>query len=74
MSSRAGVSLYAVLHETLGAEEFQPFFPGPLYLDTEKRFYGPRQRRLGLLGILRLDTYIRVWRSWRQVGSSVVRS
>ena len=56
---RSGVPLVAVLHEKLGAEEFQPFFSGPLYLDTEKTFFGPQQRRLGLLGFLRLD----VWRN-----------
>jgi len=65
---KAGVPLFAVLHETLGAEEFQPFFSGPLYLDTEKQFYGPRERRMLLLGFLRLDTWVNIYKS-KQLGT-----
>jgi len=66
--SRAGVPLLAVLHETIGAEEFQPFFSGPLYLDTGKEFYGPRERRMLVLGFLRLDTWLNIYRS-KQLGT-----
>jgi len=62
------VPLLAVLHETLGAEEFRDFFKGDLYLDTEKTFYGPKERRMLLLGALRLDTWMNIWRS-RQAGT-----
>jgi len=57
------VPLYAVLHETLGAEEFKQFFSGPIYLDTEKTFYGPKERRMLLLGFLRLETWLNIRRS-----------
>ena len=30
-----GVSLHAVVHETLGAEEFKPFIKGDVYYDPE---------------------------------------
>ncbi|CAG5130336.1 unnamed protein product, partial [Candidula unifasciata] len=30
-----GVPLYAVVHETLGVAEFQPFFKGEIFLDKE---------------------------------------
>ena len=60
---RSNVPLVAVLHEKLGAEEFQPFFSGPLYLDTEKTFFGPRERRLGLLGFLRVDVWMNIYKS-----------
>jgi len=66
--SRAGIPLFAVLHETLGAEEFQPFFSGPLYLDIDKQFYGPKERRMLILGFLRLDTWLNIYKS-KQLGT-----
>jgi len=67
-----GVPLYAVLHETLGSEEFKQFFTGQdIFLDTEKHFYGPQERRMLIMGFLRLDTWINGFRSWQdaQAGS-----
>jgi len=65
----AGVPLYAVLHETLGAEEFKEFFKGKeIFLDEEKHFYGPKERRMLLLGFLRLDTWINIYKS-KQAGT-----
>ena len=32
-----GVGLHAVVHETLGAEEFKPFFKGDVYYDPKVR-------------------------------------
>ena len=61
--NRQGVPLVGVLHEKLGAEEFQSFLSGPLYLDQEKTFFGPKQRRLGLIGFLRLDVWMNVYKS-----------
>ena len=69
LASSAGVPLLAVLHERLGAQEFAPFFSGPLYLDTTKRFYGPLERRMLVLGFLRLDTWFNIWRS-KQAGTA----
>jgi len=62
------VPLLAVLHETLGADEFRNFFKGPLYLDTEKTFYGPNMRKMLLLGFLRFDTWMNIYRS-KQLGT-----
>jgi len=60
------VPLYAVLHETLGSEEFKHFFSGQeVYLDTEKHFFGPKERRLGILGFLRIDTWINIFKSYQ---------
>lgn len=61
--SKLKVPLFAVLHETLGAEEFKDFFSGPIYLDTEKTFYGPKERRMLLLGFLRFETWMNLRRS-----------
>ena len=57
-----GVPLVGVLHEKLGAAEFQPFLAGPLYYDPDKIFFGPKQRRLGLLGFFRLDVWMNIYR------------
>lgn len=34
---RAGVALYAVVHETRGVDEFKPYLSGDVYLDVEVR-------------------------------------
>lgn len=57
------IPLIGVLHETLGAEEFRDFFRGDLYLDLDKTFYGPKERRMLLLGALRLDTWLNILKS-----------
>jgi len=54
-----GVPMYAVLHEQLGHKSFAPYFPGSLLLDEEKRFYGPKERRTLIMGLLRYG----VWQS-----------
>lgn len=59
------VPLVAVLHEEDGAEEFKTFFQGPIYLDPERVFFGPVERRLFLLGFLRLQTYIQLYRAYK---------
>lgn len=51
------VPLAAVLHEELGAKEFQEFFKGPLFLDVDKKFYGPDERRMLWMGFLRLSMW-----------------
>lgn len=50
-----GVKLYGVVHQTLGVEDFQPFFKGQIFLDSEKMFYGPKQRWMPLFGLLRVN-------------------
>ncbi|CAK6974767.1 hypothetical protein GBF38_010377 [Scomber scombrus] len=52
-----GVPLYAVLKEDLDTEvqNFRPFFNGEIFVDQERVYYGPTQRRMGLaLGLVRL--------------------
>ena len=61
--TQAGVPLVAVVHEALGVEEFKPFFSGPIYLDQEKNFYGPKERRTLLLAFLRLDSWVNIYKS-----------
>lgn len=53
-----------MVHETLGVDKFRDFFKGDIFLDNEKRFYGPDQRWMGLgVGILRVSTWINLRRS-----------
>ncbi|XP_014673268.1 PREDICTED: redox-regulatory protein FAM213A-like [Priapulus caudatus] len=48
-----GFGLYAVVHEVLGVPEFKPFFgDGEVFLDKERKFYGPKERWEGLTSIL----------------------
>lgn len=56
-----GVPLVGILHETLGAEEFKSFFKGDLFLDEEKRFYGPKERRMLITGFLRWSVYQQIF-------------
>lgn len=50
-----------MLHETLGSKEFVEFFKGDLYLDEEKRFYGPKERRMMLMGFMRFSVYKQIF-------------
>uniref|UniRef100_A0A3P9LS01 Peroxiredoxin-like 2A n=1 Tax=Oryzias latipes TaxID=8090 RepID=A0A3P9LS01_ORYLA len=66
-----GVPLVAVVKENLGSEiqDFRPHFAGDIYIDEEKRFYGPLQRRMGGLGFIRIgvwQNFIRAWKSGYQ--------
>lgn len=56
-----GIPLYAVVKEDIGTEvrDFRPYFAGEIFLDIKKRFYGPRERKMGLSAFIRLG----VWRS-----------
>ena len=44
------------------------FFKGSVYLDSDKTFFGPKKRKLFLMGFLRLDTWMNVYRS-KQAGT-----
>ncbi|KAJ8284666.1 hypothetical protein COCON_G00035160 [Conger conger] len=56
-----GVPLYAVVKEAISTEvqDFRPYFAGEIFLDLKKRFYGPRERKMGLSAFIRLG----VWKS-----------
>eukprot|EP00058_Branchiostoma_floridae_P010398 XP_002595886.1 hypothetical protein BRAFLDRAFT_62377 [Branchiostoma floridae] len=59
---RAGVPLYAVVHERKGVPEFQPYFQGKVFLDLERRFYGPHERWMSLAGLLRVNFWLNIRR------------
>jgi len=63
------VALYGVLHEELGANEFSEFLAGELFLDTTKRFYGPKERRMSLTGLMRPS----VWKNMSRAKSKGVK-
>ncbi|CAI4229683.1 unnamed protein product [Auanema sp. JU1783] len=63
----AGIELVGVVHETKGVKDFQPYFKGNIYFDSEKRFYGPNQRWMPLwMGFLRVGTYMNVYKSKKE--------
>ncbi|TNN03275.1 hypothetical protein fugu_000304 [Takifugu bimaculatus] len=62
-----GVPLYAVVKEDVGTEiqNFRPYFQGEIFLDEKRRFYGPRERKMGLLGFLRVGVWMNGLRAFR---------
>lgn len=64
--SAHGVKLYGVVHQTLGVEEFQTFFKGEVFLDRERKFYGPKERWLPLFGLFRVNVLQNVIRVYRK--------
>ena len=65
--SEKNFSLYAVVHENLGVEEFRSFFKGDIFLDKEKRFYGPHERHMGLLkGLLTPSVWSSAFRAYQK--------
>lgn len=61
-----GIGLYAVVHEDLGIDEFRNYFKGQIFLDKERVFYGPNQRRMMWTGLLRINTYTSLMSAKRQ--------
>lgn len=62
-----GVPLFAVVKEDIGTEvqNFRPFFKGEVFLDEKRRFYGPRERKMGLLAFFRLGVWMNGLRAFR---------
>ena len=62
----------AVLHEDLDDEPegFRPYFSGPLYLDKEKHFFGPTERRMGITGFFRLSTWVNVYNKKKDIDAN----
>ncbi|KAM4704230.1 peroxiredoxin-like 2A [Rhinophrynus dorsalis] len=64
---KLGIPLYAVVKEKVGneVEDFQPYFKGEIFLDQQKRFYGPQKRKMMLLGLVRLGVWQNFRRAWK---------
>jgi len=58
-----GFNLYAVVHQRLGHKEFQPYLKGEIYLDKERRFYGPKERWMFLSGFIRPSIWMSFFRA-----------
>ncbi|KAF7657424.1 hypothetical protein LDENG_00026820 [Lucifuga dentata] len=63
-----GVPLYAVVKEDVGTEvqNFRPYFTGEIFLDEKRGFYGPRQRKMGLLAFLRIGVWVNGLRAFKK--------
>lgn len=61
--NEANIKLYAVVHEKYGVKEFQPFFKGEIFLDAERRFYGPKERWMLLSALLRPTVWMSMFRA-----------
>ncbi|KAI0224206.1 Peroxiredoxin-like 2A [Lamellibrachia satsuma] len=48
-----GVGLYAVVHETFDVPGYQTYFAGDVFYDSERRFYGPKERHMYISGLFR---------------------
>lgn len=62
---KADIPLYAVVHEELGVKKFQPYFKGEIFLDVNRIFYGPKERRTLILGLLRISVWINAYNTWK---------
>uniref|UniRef100_A0A914E004 Peroxiredoxin-like 2A n=1 Tax=Acrobeloides nanus TaxID=290746 RepID=A0A914E004_9BILA len=61
---KAGVRFLGVVHETKGVNEFKPYLAGDVYYDSEKKFFGPKERWLPLwMGFLRFSTYANLYKT-----------
>uniref|UniRef100_A0A4W5NK78 Peroxiredoxin-like 2A n=1 Tax=Hucho hucho TaxID=62062 RepID=A0A4W5NK78_9TELE len=55
-----GVPLYAVVKDDIGTEiqNFRTYFNGEIFMDEKRCFYGPRERKMGLLAFLHLGVWM----------------
>lgn len=58
-----GFNLVGIVHEERGVDKFRPFFNGPIYLDSERRFYGPKERWMFLSGFIRPSVWSSIFRA-----------
>lgn len=63
-----GVPLYAVVKEDVGTEvqQFRTFFKGEVFLDEKRSFYGPRERKMGVLAFLRVGVWLNGLRAFQK--------
>ncbi|KAK9530082.1 hypothetical protein VZT92_011613 [Zoarces viviparus] len=45
---------------------FRQYFKGEIFLDEKRRFYGPRERKMGLLAFLRVGVWMNGLRAFRK--------
>lgn len=64
---RLGVPLYAVVKENIGTEvkDFKKYFKGEVYLDDQRRFYGPFMRKMAFSGFVRMGVLKNFHRAWK---------
>lgn len=60
-----GVPLYAVVKEQVKTEvkDFQPYFNGEIFLDDQKKFFGPQRRKMMFMGFVRLGVWYNFFRA-----------
>lgn len=60
-----GVPLYAVVKEQVKTEvkDFQPYFSGDIFLDDQKKFFGPQKRKMTFMGFVRLGVWYNFFRA-----------
>lgn len=59
----SGFSLIGIVHEKRGVDAFRPYLNAPIYLDAERRFYGPKQRWMYLSGFVRPSVWSAIFRA-----------
>ncbi|XP_072293364.1 peroxiredoxin-like 2A [Eucyclogobius newberryi] len=62
------VPLFAVVKENIGKEldTFKKYFTGKVYVDQQRKFYGPVHRWMFLSTFLRIGVWRSVWRAYRR--------
>uniref|UniRef100_A0A3Q1GEG6 Peroxiredoxin-like 2A n=1 Tax=Acanthochromis polyacanthus TaxID=80966 RepID=A0A3Q1GEG6_9TELE len=62
------VPLFAVVKENLGKELdcFKKYFSGKVYVDQQRKFYGPQERWMLLSTFLRVGVWRSLWRAYRR--------
>lgn len=58
-----GFDLFGIVHENRGVEAFRAFFKGPIYLDAERKFYGPKERWMLFSGFIRASVWSAFFRA-----------
>lgn len=56
-----------MVKEDVGTEvqNFRQYFKGEIFLDEQRRFYGPRERKMGLLAFLRVGVWMNGLRAFK---------
>lgn len=60
------MKLIAVVLARVGVRGFRDYFDGEIYVDVERRFYGPKHRWMFASGFVRPGSYLSVIRAYRK--------